>query len=143
MKYYFFPFDFGQFLIIPNYLIFSWQKDPLCEDTPYPKVFDEFRKTLSNCRKQKYGKAPTNGQEILAEFEKEYVSEAYAFSILKDHGPFFNDVVITDTFENCIFSSSKSIDLILQNTTEEERFFVVDNLPHHPERSLAASVNEC
>lgn len=73
-----------------------------------------------------YGKAPTNGVEVLAEFEKESVSELYAFSSLQDHGTFFNDVIITNNFENVIFSSSKSIDLILQNTTEAQRFFVVD-----------------
>lgn len=105
---------------------FRWQKDPLCEGTPYPKVFDEFKKTLGNCRKQRFGKSPTNGVEVLAEFEKQSVSEAYGFSLLQDHGQFFNDVVIEDNFENCIFSSSKSIDLILQNTTEAERFFIVD-----------------
>lgn len=105
---------------------FRWQKDPLCEKTPYPKVFDEFKKTLQNCRKQRYGKSPINGTEILVEFEKQSVLDNYGFSLLQDHGSFFNDVVISDNFENCIFSSAKSIELILQNTTEAERFFIVD-----------------
>lgn len=105
---------------------FSWQKDPLCEGTPYPKVFHEFKKTLGNFRKLKYGKAPTNGIEVLTEFEKEAVLQDYGFSLLQEHGPIFNGVVVRDNFENCIFSSAKSIDLILENTTESERFFIVD-----------------
>lgn len=107
---------------------FSWQKDPLCEGTPYPKVFDEFKNTLSNRRKQAYGKSPINGKEVLIEFEKESISKANAFSLLKDHveRPFFNVVVITDNYENCIFSSAKSIELIIEYTTERERFFIVD-----------------
>lgn len=113
-------------LQVCSFLHFSWQNDELCKGTPYPKVFDEVRKTLSNSRAQRYGKAPTNGDEVIDEFKKEHVSDAYAFSLLQDHGPFLNDVIITDAFENIIFSSSKSIQLILQNTKEEDRFFIVD-----------------
>lgn len=104
----------------------TWQKDPLCEGQPYPKVFDEFKKTLSNIRKTKYGQSPTNASKISAEFEKQHISESYGFSLLQDHGPFYNDVIITNNFEICFFSSSKSIELILQNTPEAERFFVLD-----------------
>lgn len=98
----------------------------MCNGTEYPKVFDEFKKTLSNIRKLKYGKSPTNGNEVLLEFQKENVRNNYGFSLLQDHGPFFNDVIITDRFENCIFSSAKSIALILENTVESERFFILD-----------------
>lgn len=93
---------------------------------PYPKVFDEFRKTLSNIRKSKYGKSPKNGLEVMTEFEKPHVREQYGFSLLTDHGRFLYDVIVTDTFENCIFASSKSIELILQHTIETERFFILD-----------------
>lgn len=106
--------------------IYRWQSDALCGEMPYPKVFDEFRKTLSNIRKFKYGKSPTNGLEVLSEFEKPHVSEQYGVSLLAEHGPFFYDVIITDNFENCIFASSKSIELVLHNTNEVERFFVLD-----------------
>lgn len=63
---------------------------------------------------------------MLSEFEKQSVLEEYDFSLLYDRGPFFNDVVIRDSLENCVFSSSKSIELILQTTTEAERFFILD-----------------
>lgn len=96
------------------------------EQSRFCQIRHEFKKTLSNCRTQRYGKAPTNGNEVSAEFEKQHVSDAYAFSLLQDRGPFFNDVDIKDTFENCIFSSSKSIQLILENTKEDERFFIID-----------------
>lgn len=109
-----------------DFHIYSWQKDPMCKGSEYPRTFDEFKKTLSNIRKKKYGKSPTNGREILLEFQKENVREEYGFSLLQDRGPFFNDVIITDRFENCIFSSSKSIALILENTLEKDRFFIVD-----------------
>lgn len=76
----------------------------------------------------KYGKSPTNGQEeeVLLEFQKENVRQDYGFSLLQDHGLFFNDVIITDKFDNCIFSSAKSIALIMENTVESERFFILD-----------------
>lgn len=69
---------------------------------------------------------PTYGREILAEFKKENVLKDYGFSILKDHGKLLNDVIITEKFENCIFSSEKSISLIKENVPEEKRFFILD-----------------
>lgn len=107
------------------FILFRWQKDSLCNG-PYPKTFDEFRKTLCSIRKTRYGKVPTNGREILAEFKKENVLKDYGFSILKDHGKLLNDVIITEKFENCIFSSEKSISLIKENVPEEKRFFILD-----------------
>lgn len=109
-----------------DFHIYSWQKDPLCKKSEYPRTFNEFKKTLTNIRSQKYGKSPTNGREVLLEFQKESVRNEYGYSLLQDHGPFFNDVIINDKFENCIFSSRKSIDLILENTLESERFFILD-----------------
>lgn len=103
-----------------------WQNDALCDGAPYPKVFDEFKKTLGNYRRKKYGKAPENGREVLAEFEKESVRIDFAYSLLKDRGQFFNDAIISDRFEYCVFSSAKSISLILENTVESERFFTLD-----------------
>lgn len=105
---------------------FRWQNDPLCKGAPYPKVYDEFKKTLSNIRKAKYGKSPTNGEEILLEFENEFIQKEYGFSLLQEHGDFLNDVVITDDFEYCIFSSAKSIALVLENIPVSQRFFILD-----------------
>lgn len=108
---------------------FSWQKDSLCGGTPYPKVFSEFKKTLSNLRAQKYGNAPTNGKEILEQIENGSLSDL-EYSLIHDNEgklqKLLNDVVITDKFENCIFSSSESLSLIRDFTEEEQRFFVLD-----------------
>lgn len=93
---------------------------------PYPKVFDEVKKTISNVRKNRFGKNPINGAEVLAAFEREQVMNDYGFSLLQDRGRFFDDVVITDEFENVIFKSAKSIALILENVPESERFFTLD-----------------
>lgn len=95
-------------------------------DGDYPKTFDEVSKTLSTIRKMKYGKNPTNGTEILEEFQKEHISKQLGFSLLKDGAQFFNGAVITDKFENCFFSSRKCIDLIIENVSEAKRFFILD-----------------
>lgn len=52
--------------------------------------------------------------------------EDLGLSLHHERGKFFNVVQITDEFENCIFSSSKSISLILENTEETSRFFLMD-----------------
>lgn len=84
------------------------------------------KKTLQNIRKTKYGKAPINGREILSAFQNENTLNQLGFSLLKDRGPLFNDVVITKHFENCIFSSAETINLVLKNIPESERFFILD-----------------
>lgn len=119
----FYIYRFGNLIL--NSSIFRWQKDPLCNG-PYPKTFSEFKKTLTNIRKRRYGKNPTNGEEVLAEFQKEEVLRDYGYSLLQDHGKLLNDVIITKTYENCIFSSAKSIALIKENVPEHKRFFILD-----------------
>lgn len=81
---------------------------------------------MENCRKQKYGKAPTNCEEIKREFEKVEVFEALGRSDHVERGVLFNTVQIEDEFQNCIFSSAKSIALIKENVAIEDRFFVMD-----------------
>lgn len=103
-----------------------WQNDPHCNGMAFPKNFSEVKRTLQDCRKKKYGKAPTNCREILAEFQKPDIFEQLGLSRHHQRGIFFNTVQITDSYENCIFSSSKSISLILENTKEEDRFFLLD-----------------
>lgn len=71
----------------------------------------------------KYGKPPANYEEIRREFAKPDVYEDLGLSLHHERGKFFNVIQITDEFENCILSSSKSISLILQNTEETSRFF--------------------
>lgn len=93
----------------------------------FPKAFSEVKRTLENCREQKYGKAPTNCEEIQREFEKNNIFEELGRSKNRDRGIFFNTVQIGDTFENCIFSSPKSIALINRNIPNpKERFFLMD-----------------
>lgn len=103
----------------------SWQNDPLC-DGPFPKTFDEVKRTLENCRKQKYGKAPTNCEEILREFQRQEIFTSLGHSLHKDRGVLFNTVQKGSTFENCIFSSAKSIALIKDNVDTKDRFFAMD-----------------
>lgn len=103
-----------------------WQSDPRCVDMPFPKKFTEVKRTLEDIRKARYGKAPTNGKEILQEFSKPEVFQNLGLSLHREHGVFFNKVDISEHFENCIFSSSKSISLILENTKKEDRCFLMD-----------------
>lgn len=105
---------------------FRWHNDPLCEGKPYPKVYDEIRKTLGTIRNLRFGKAPVNGKEVLEEFKKDAVMNGFGFSLLQDHGRLLNDVIVSKQFEYCVFSSAKSIALILANTQESERFFILD-----------------
>lgn len=67
-----------------------------------------------------------NAMEVATEFQRQNVRETYGFSLLPDLVPLFNDVIITDKFQNCIFSSGKSIALICTNVPESERFFTLD-----------------
>lgn len=104
---------------------FRWQKDPMCTGS-YPKTYDELKKTISNHRTNRFGKAPINGTEILEKFEKEQILKDYGFSLLQERGRLFNDVIITDQYENVIFSSAKCIALIVENVPQNKRFFIVD-----------------
>lgn len=93
---------------------------------PFPKKFDEVKRTLEECRKQRYGKAPRNGREIIQEFSKTEGYQNLGLSLHRERGVFFNRMEVNEHFENCIFSSSKSISLILEHTKKEERCFVMD-----------------
>lgn len=81
---------------------------------------------MENCRKQKYGKPPTNCEEIKREFEKVEVFEALGRSNHVERGVLFNTVQIEDGFQICIFSSAKSIALIKENVAVKDRFFIMD-----------------
>lgn len=105
--------------------ILRWQTDPLC-DGNYPQNFDEVKKTLENCRRAKYGKAPTTGEEIFKEFQKPDVLSDLGISKHRERGQFFNELQINERFTNCIFSSAKAISLVLENVKEEDRFFLMD-----------------
>lgn len=103
-----------------------WQSDALCDGSPFPKVFSQCKKTLGNLRTLKYGPSPKNGAEVREKFSRIEIMEALGHSLHYDHGRFFNDVIVTDKFDSCIFSSHKSISLIKQYTLEEKRFFILD-----------------
>lgn len=84
---------------------------------------------MSNLRGQKYGHAPTNGKEIREQIEKNSLTDL-EYSLVRDKEgklqKFLNDVVITDKFEYCVFSSPTTISLIKEFTTEDQRFFILD-----------------
>lgn len=103
-----------------------WQSDPRVSEVPFPKKYNEVKRTLEEFRKQRYGRAPKNGEEIIKELSKPEVYQSLGLSLHRERGIFFNKMEINKNFENCIFSSSKSISLILQNTKKEERCFVMD-----------------
>lgn len=103
-----------------------WQSDTRCADIPFPKKFTEVKRTIEEIRKQRYGKAPTNGKEVLEEFSKPEIFQKLGLSLHRERGVFFNKMDIHKNFENCIFSSSKAIQLILENTKKEDRCFLMD-----------------
>lgn len=60
------------------------------------------------------------------EFQREYIRENLGCSLIKDAGPIYNGAVVTNDFDYCVFSSPKSISLILENVPQSERFFIID-----------------
>lgn len=64
--------------------------------------------------------------EIQREFEKTHVFDALGLSRHHERGIFFNTAQTGDGFENCIFSSPKSISLIKENVDIKDRFFLMD-----------------
>lgn len=94
---------------------------------PFPKVYDEVKKTLCLIRRVKYGDSPKNGSEVLSQFATPDNLQKYGTSASIQGGKLFYDVIIEDTYENCIFASTKSIELILEYTNQRERFFILDS----------------
>lgn len=81
---------------------------------------------MEECKKKRNGKPPTTGEEIRLEFLKPNIMDDLGHSKHRERGRFFNDVLIESEYTNCIFSSAKSISLILENVPEKERFFLMD-----------------
>lgn len=81
---------------------------------------------MEDWRKAKYGKAPTNAQQLNEKFQDQNIFEALGKSLYRDRGIFYNCSQITESYSNCIFSSSKSIQLIKENVEEKDRFFLMD-----------------
>lgn len=81
---------------------------------------------MEDWRKAKYGKAPTNAQELNEKFKEQNIFESLGKSLHRDRGIFYNCSQITENYSNCIFSSSKSIQLIKENVEEKDRFFLMD-----------------
>lgn len=105
--------------------LFRWQSDTLCNNA-FPQTFSEVKRTLEECRRAKYGKAPTTGEEIQSDFRKFEIFEDLGRSRHRERGIFFNDIHIEANYCNCIFSSAKSISLIIENIREKDRFFIMD-----------------
>lgn len=81
---------------------------------------------MEDWRKAKYGKAPSNAQQLDDKFKDRNIFEALGKSLYRDCGVLYNCSQITENYANCIFSSSKSIDLIKKNVEEKDRFFLMD-----------------
>lgn len=84
------------------------------------------RRTMEDWRKAKYGKAPKNAKEIADVFKKTDIFETLGKSLYRGRGTFYNCSQITENYENCIFSSPRSIQLIKENVDEKDRFFFMD-----------------
>lgn len=105
---------------------FRWQQDPLCDGRPFPARFYDVKRTLSNYRKKRYGKSPTTAMEIQQEMLKPDIFDALGRSLHRDKMVLYNGIHITPEYVNCFFSSKKSVQLILENLDEKDRFFLID-----------------
>lgn len=88
--------------------------------------FATIEKTLRNLRKEKYESSPKTCDEIRKKFEDPVILRDLGTSLHREHGKLYNHLYDGKDFSYCIFSSPKSIELILSNVEEHERFFLMD-----------------
>lgn len=82
---------------------------------------------MTNYRNEKFRKAPTNCSEIASVFEDELMRSTFCHSFHKERYCLYDTTFSSKEFSYCIYSSKKSIDLILNaQKEEEERFLVMD-----------------
>lgn len=103
-----------------------WEADEECKG-PFPIVQSSVEKTLMNYRNEKFRKAPTHCSEIESVLEDELMSSTFCHSFHRERHRLYDTTFSSDEFGYCIFSSKKSIQLILNaQKNEEERFLVMD-----------------
>lgn len=107
-------------------LFIRWQGDELCQGRPYPKTFDEVRKTMRNWRSSRYEKYPRTADEIEEAFKKPRILEDLGTSTHRSKQTLFNVFQRGANHENLIFSSAESIRLIKESTEVEDRLFLMD-----------------
>lgn len=105
--------------------MFRWNRDPLCT-TPFPIGFNKISKTLSNWKKEKYDTSPQNCDEIKKAFENPATLKDLGTSLHHEHGLILNHVHQQKEFSYCVLSSPKSIQIMNDESEEEERFYLID-----------------
>lgn len=93
---------------------------------PFPNPFEHYARTLTDCRKTRFGKSPVSPQEIQTAFQNQDLRDELGASLFGEKAPLFNDILIEKDFCNCVFSSAKSIALIKEYIEPNKRFFVMD-----------------
>lgn len=103
-----------------------WEADPEC-DGAFPVVQSSVEKTLTNIRNEKFRKAPRQCDEIDKVFEDELMDTTFCYSFHKEKHRLYDATYSSNEFGYTVFSSKKSINLILQAQKDEnERFLVMD-----------------
>lgn len=77
-------------------------------------------------RKQKYDISPKSCDEIKKAFENPTILKDLGTSLQREHGRIYNHVHEEKDFSYAVFSSPKSIELIIKNLEPNERFFLID-----------------
>lgn len=119
---------FNTFILSQSIDIFiptRWNRDPLCTG-PFPIEYKQIAKTLSNWKKEKYETSPQNCDDIKKAFENPATLADLGTSLHADHGLIFNHVHQEEAFSYCILSSPKSIQIMNEELSPGERFFLID-----------------
>lgn len=106
-------------------MIIRWNQDPKCK-SQFPVPLHKIYRTLKDLKNKKYGKSPTNCDEIKAAFENPAIMNDLGTSLHRERGNLYNYTHEENDFSYTIFSSPKSIQLITDNLDESERFYLID-----------------
>lgn len=108
-----------------NFLSFRWNEDPKTNG-PFPFEQSTITKSLKNLRKARYKSSPNSIEEIRNAFNDPVILKDLGTSLHKEKGLIYNHTHEERDFAYTVFSSPKSIQLILNNLEPEERFYLVD-----------------
>lgn len=81
---------------------------------------------MKNWRSSKYAKYPRTAEEIEKAFQTPHIMDDLGTSLHHTKQALFNTIQKGNGYENLIFSSAASIQLIKDNTTADERLFLMD-----------------
>lgn len=102
-----------------------WNSDPK-HDGVFPVKLATVEKTLTNLKREKYEASPNSIDEIRKAFENPDTLRDLGTSKEREKRILFKYAHEEENFSYCVLHSPKSIDLILDNLTPEERFFLID-----------------